>query len=149
MRPLQKRSILIVEDNEADIQRIRHAFQEAGNHHSMVFIRSGREALEHALSTSACDSEPCGGLSPCLIILDFSIQDMPGEDILRELRKHKATRRIPIVVLSASNKAEDVVSAYKLGANSLICKTFSPQQFIEKIKYLYLYWLNVVQLPVA
>jgi two-component system response regulator len=149
MRPLRKRSILIVEDNEADIQLIRHAFHEAGNHHSMVFIPSGREALKHVLSTNANDAELCDGLSPCLIILDLSIPDMPGAEVLRELRKHKATRRIPIVVLSASDKAEDVVSAYKLGANSFICKTSSEQKLIEKIKYLYLYWLDVVQLPVA
>ncbi|HEY9686892.1 MAG TPA: response regulator [Coleofasciculaceae cyanobacterium] len=149
MRPLRNRSILIVEDNEADIQLIREAFQEAGNHHSMVFVRSGREALIHALSTCASDSALCDGRSPCLIILDFSIPDMSGEEVLQELRKHKATRRIPIVVLSASEKAEDVVSAYKLGANSFICKTYSRQKFIEKIKYLYLYWLDVVQLPVA
>jgi two-component system response regulator len=51
------------------------------------------------------------------------------------------TRLLPVVILTSSNEENDVISGYKLGANSYIRKPVDFTQFVDAIKSLGLYWL--------
>ena len=80
----------------------------------------GNEGLKMALETE-----------PELILLDLMLPGKTGEEILRELRKHKTT---PAIVLSARNEVIDRIELLRLGADDYICKPFDVDEVILRIE---------------
>jgi DNA-binding response OmpR family regulator len=70
---------------------------------------------------------------PALIILELGLPDMPGESVLRELRRRS---RVPILVLSAKGEVEERVQGLSLGADDYVLKPFSPRELVARVKAL-------------
>ena len=63
------------------------------------------------------------------------------------MRDNPQTRIIPVVVLTSSSEEEDILSSYRLGANSYVRKPVAFQSFAEAVQQLGLYWLLINQSP--
>ena len=70
---------------------------------------------------------------PDLIILDLNLPDVDGLTICRELRKSEATRRIPIVMLTARAEERDKLLGFELGADDYVTKPFSVRELVARI----------------
>ena len=68
-------------------------------------------------------------------------------DVLRHVKGNADLRRIPALMLTTSESDRDVGSAYDLGCNSYLTKPVDVPQFIEALKNLGKYWLDLVVLP--
>ena len=55
---------------------------------------------------------------PCAVLLDLSLPDLPGLQVLARLRAHPATRAVPVAIVSGSVEAEDEQQARALGAQA-------------------------------
>jgi two-component system phosphate regulon response regulator PhoB len=64
---------------------------------------------------------------PHLVLLDVHMPRMSGLDVCRELRESPGTERVPIIMLTARARAEDVEKAYAAGATDYVTKPFSPR----------------------
>ena len=73
---------------------------------------------------------------PDAIILDWMIEQVPGIEVCRRLRKDKATARIPIVMLTARSEEEDRVRGLKTGADDYVTKPFSPRELMARVEAL-------------
>lgn len=73
---------------------------------------------------------------PDAIILDWMIEQVPGIEVCRQLRKDKATARIPIVMLTARGEEEDRIRGLKTGADDYVTKPFSPRELMARIEAL-------------
>ncbi|RYY56659.1 MAG: response regulator [Chitinophagaceae bacterium] len=69
-------------------------------------------------SWSGCDSNP-----RVTVLLDISMDGISGEDICRELKHHKKTSSIPVVLFSANDDIEEAARA--CGADDYMPKPFS------------------------
>jgi two-component system, response regulator len=76
-------------------------------------------------------------------VLDLALPEMDGLKVLRRIREHERTRRVPVVILTGFNAPIDVAAAYRSGANSYVRKPVDFDQFGEVIHQLGLYWLAV------
>jgi len=85
-------------------------------------------------------------IKPGLILLDINIPKMDGREILRQMKSNKELRRIPVVVLTASQAEEDIFQTYDLGVNSFICKPTSFQDLVEVVREIGNYWFGIVVL---
>jgi CheY-like chemotaxis protein len=104
-------------------------------------VTDGEEAL-------GCIFEPKSTPSlPRLILLDLNLGKMAGLHVLRRLKSDERTRGIPVVVLSASRLALEVIESYKLGVNSYVMKPADGKRFIEIVKALGQYWLTINETP--
>jgi two-component system phosphate regulon response regulator PhoB len=113
--------VLIIEDEE-DILALVH----------YNFIRNGYRA---DLATSGEDGlEMARQLKPDLIILDLMLPGLDGLDVCRQLKSDKATKVIPIIMLTAKGEEEDIVSGLELGADDYVTKPFSPQILLARAK---------------
>lgn len=134
-------SILLVEDNPADVELTRRAFGKNGLTNPVHVVRDGVEALEFLFSGSAAKSVG-------LVLLDLKMPRMDGLEALRRIRLDERTRRLPVVMMTSSAQESDLVASYDLGANSYIVKPVDFEQFTEAVRSLGLYWLLLNQPPV-
>ncbi len=137
------KTIMLVEDNENDEILTLRALKDNNLANKIVVARDGQEAIDMLLGKDG--EEPA--LCPQLILLDLKLPKYDGLEVLRKIRDNECTRLIPVVILTSSSEEEDILSSYKLGANSYIRKPVDFDQFVVAIKQLKLYWLVLNELP--
>lgn len=132
--------ILLVEDGEDDVELTLRAFAKHRLDNAIVVVRDGAEALDYLFGGelhTGRDAPP----TPAVVLLDLNLPRIDGLEVLRRIRADARTRRLPVVVLTSSKEAEDIVRSYELGANSFVRKPVDFVEFVEAARQLGLYWL--------
>jgi two-component system, OmpR family, phosphate regulon response regulator PhoB len=114
-------TILLVEDDPD----IRHLV-------SYKLTRGGFEVVEAADGFAALDQ--ARRRPPDLVLLDVHMPRMSGLDVCRELRDSPGTERVPIIMLTARSRPEDLEKAYAAGATDYVTKPFSPRALLERVE---------------
>jgi two-component system alkaline phosphatase synthesis response regulator PhoP len=117
------RPILIVEDDPDISESLKYNFEREGL--PVVTASTGEAALAAALN----EREP-----PSLIILDLMLPGMSGTELCRRLRREPATRRTPIIMLTAKSSEADRVTGLDLGADDYITKPFSVRELLARVR---------------
>jgi len=73
---------------------------------------------------------------PDAIVLDWMIEQLPGIEVCRRLRRDRETARIPIVMLTARGEEEDRIRGLKTGADDYVTKPFSTRELMARIEAL-------------
>ena len=94
-----------------------------------VLESGGYEVRESADGRQALDALHL--LSPDLVITDINMPEMDGITLLREIRKHPALGRTPVLILTTSTDDEVKASARAAGATGWIGKPFHPDQLSQ------------------
>ena len=127
--------ILHVEDDPVDAGNLRRAFSRCGILNPLRAVASRADALALLRDRSAET-----GPRPGLILLDLSMPDGSGLDLLRELKSDPELRAIPVIVVTASEHARDRRSAYELGAAGYVVKPIEFERFVGAVRTLGQYW---------
>lgn len=134
--PRQRRQVLLVEDNPADERLIREAFRAADPNVSIIAANSGAEAL--ALLRRE---------RPSLILLDLNLPAVDGREVLDEVKRDKRLKHIPIIILTSSTMPQDILAAYRSGANCYVQKPMDLNGLFERIRELLNFWTQTAILP--
>ena len=70
---------------------------------------------------------------PRLILLDLSLPDIHGSEIITRLQKHPATAKIPVVVISADATSSQIERLLVLGARNYLTKPFEVEPFLAVV----------------
>lgn len=73
---------------------------------------------------------------PSLILLDIMLPKEDGLDILTTLRKNKATKKVPIIMVTAKTTELDKVKGLDMGADDYMTKPFGIMELISRVKAL-------------
>ena len=73
---------------------------------------------------------------PDLVLLDVMLPDESGYDIVKKLRKNSATKRLPIIMVTAKTAEMDMIKGLDDGADDYIRKPFSIMELITRVKAL-------------
>ncbi len=138
--------ILLVEDNPDDVALTLRAFKRSHLMNPVVVARDGVEALDYLFARGP-HAGRAGADLPTLAILDLKLPRLDGLGVLKALRADPRTALLPTVILTSSKEEQDVVSGYKLGANSYVRKPVDFSEFVEAVKVLGIYWLALNQMP--
>ncbi|MHB1543285.1 MAG: response regulator [Gammaproteobacteria bacterium] len=138
MPDTHKKTILLVEDNPDDVELTLRAFRQNQISNRIDVAVNGPDALTFLHSqSSGTYSNPL----PEVMLLDLKLPMMDGLEVLQAVRAHPRTRHLPVVILTSSKEEKDLVSGYRLGANSYVRKPVSFHEFTEAVRELGLYWL--------
>ncbi|MEO8436550.1 MAG: response regulator [Pyrinomonadaceae bacterium] len=118
-----QRPVLIIEDDPDISESLKYNLEREGL--SVVTAATGEAGLTEALS----DRNP-----PALIILDLMLPGMSGTELCRRLRREPATRRTPIIMLTAKVSESDRVAGLDLGADDYITKPFSVRELLARVR---------------
>ncbi len=138
--------ILLVEDNSNDELLTLRAFKKNNIMNEIVVTRDGQEALDFLFCEGEYEQRQQKS-NPQVILLDINLPKIDGLEVLRRLRENEKTSLIPVVIMTTSDEQEDILSSYKLGANSYVRKPVDFEKFMDAVKQLGLYWLVLNQLP--
>jgi two-component system, response regulator len=145
---VHEKVILLVEDNPDDEALTLRALKKNNILNSVVVAHDGVEALDYLFATGKYLGRDVTD-QPQLVLLDLKLPKIDGLEVLRRLRADERTRLQPVVILTTSNEDRDILSSYKLGANSYIRKPVDFEQFMEAVRQLGLYWLVLNTSPPA
>lgn len=144
MRGSKAIKLLLVEDNPDDVEIAIRALRKSCGVCDIRVVRDGEEALRLLLPDGDQDLDI---LRPDLILLDLNLPKVSGFDVLERIKNSDGLSSIPVVVLTVSDREEDIVRAYHLGANTCITKPVDFAKFAHAIDTLWEYWMVVARLP--
>ncbi len=143
MRQSKLIEILLVEDNPGDVRLTREAMKEAKIQNNLNVVEDGVEAMSFLRQERKYKDSP----RPDLILLDLNLPRKNGREVLAEIKEDADLRFIPVVILTTSSAEEDIVRSYNHHANCYITKPVDLEQFINVVKSIQDFWLNIVKLP--
>ncbi len=117
------RPILIIEDDADIAESLKYNLEREGL--STLTAPTGEQGLADALN----QRNP-----PALIILDLMLPGMSGSELCRRLRREPATRRTPIIMLTAKTSESDRVTGLDLGADDYVTKPFSVRELLARVR---------------
>src|SRR3569832_254622 len=104
--------ILLVEDNAIHAKIIRRAFHDPDQSFEFVHVTDGSTALDFQFHRGAYAQD--SSEAP-LMLLDLRLPTVDGFEVLEAVRGDDATKSLPVVVVSTSDRPEDVNRSYQLG----------------------------------
>ena len=143
---LEKKVILLVEDNPDDEALTLRALQKNKITNEIVVARDGVEAVDYLFGTGSYGARDPNDL-PQIVLLDLKLPKLDGFQVLTKLRAGERTGLLPVVILTSSKEQQDIVHGYHLGANSYVRKPVDFEQFVEAVRQLGLYWLLLNEKP--
>jgi two-component system, response regulator len=141
-----RKVILLVEDNASDEKLALLAFKKSGVPNEIVVVRDGADALDYLFATGKY-AERDASVLPSFMLLDLKLPRVDGLEVLRRARADERTKLLPIVILTASNEEEDILTCYSLGANAYVRKPVDFTVFVDAARTIGLFWLTLNEPP--
>ena len=117
------RPVLIVEDDPDIAESLRYNLERDGLEARIA--GTGEEGLSAALNARN---------PPALVILDLMLPGMSGTELCRRLRREPATRRTPIIMLTARTAEADRIAGLDLGADDYITHPLSVRELMARVR---------------
>lgn len=143
---LQPVNILLVEGNLHDIEIARRAFAQGRVNTALTVVRDGEEALDYLCHRGRFQNTTTSP-RPEMILLDLSLPKLGGLEVLQQIKQDEDLKTIPVIVLTISQREEDILRSYQLGANTYIQKPMEYENFMRVVSTIQEYWLLIATLP--
>jgi PAS domain S-box-containing protein len=127
-----KIEILLVEDTPSDVRLTQEALRHSGLNYSLFVVADGVEAIEYLNKLKTSQDQTL----PDIILLDLNMPRMNGHEVLEEIQNDHELRMIPIVLLTVSERQEDVMQALKLKMNYYLPKPVTAERLSVLVKAL-------------
>jgi len=116
----ERPTILVVDDTPANLSLLSNLLKDQ---YRIKVANSGIKALELA-----------SAVPPDMVLLDIMMPEMDGYEVCRRLKANDATRRVPVIFLTAKTETEDEELGFSLGAVDFIHKPISPPIVVARVK---------------
>lgn len=115
--------ILLVDDVDLFLELERSYLDGCG--YELVTASSGEETLQRL-----------DKIAPDLLLLDFYMPGMDGDEVCRLIRKSPRWQKLPIIMVTAAGKPEEVQQCLQAGCDDYISKPVNKQELCEKVQRL-------------
>ena len=139
-RPIE---VLLIEDDPGDVLITREAFEHHKIRNTLRVASDGQEGLDYLYQRGSHK----GATRPDLILLDLNLPKYDGHQLLERIKSDSDLCHIPVVVLTTSAAEEDILRSYRLHANAYVTKPVGFEQFMNIIRQIDEFFVQVVTLP--
>jgi len=122
--------VLMVEDNPGDVRLTLEVFKDSNFENNTSVVEDGVEALAFLRKEGIYSIAP----NPDIILLDLNLPRVDGRELLCEIKGDPVLKEIPVVVLSDSKAAHDIIEVYNKHAVCYLTKPVDFQQFIKVVQ---------------
>jgi len=139
-RPIE---VLIVDDSEADSHLTTTALRDARISNDVRIVEDGDQAMAFLHREGSYRHAP----RPDLVLLDLNLPKKDGFAVLQEIKTDPSLKTIPVIVVSGSDRPEDIAHAYDLGVAAYLVKPLNVDEYFIAIRAVKELWFNAVALP--
>jgi len=133
--------ILLVEDDPNDAEITKRAFDRAKIGNRLTTVDDGRAALDFLYRNCISQDDPGADL----VILDLGLPKLDGRQVLKEIWTDRRLRHIPVIVLTGSDREEDLIQSYKGGAVAFLRKPVNVDRLLTAVGDLHGYRLYIAR----
>ncbi|MAE69579.1 MAG: two-component system response regulator [Gemmatimonadetes bacterium] len=119
----EPKTLLIVDDDRSLVD-------------ALTLYLDGFGYLIHKAYNGSAGERKARHKQPDVIILDIMLPDKDGYEVCQRLKRHRRTKHIPIVMLSAKSSVPDIDKGFRALADAYVTKPFDPARLHAKIKKL-------------
>jgi CheY-like chemotaxis protein len=134
------KDILLVEDDARDVELTLAALEDPLAN-KVAVVGNGAEALDYLYRRGAFKSRPRG--NPMVVLLDNKMPKVSGLALLKIIKGDGYLKRIPVVALTSSCRATDVIEFYKHRVNAYVVKPLDFSEFKAAIMQIVVFWTAV------
>ena len=113
----QRKTVMVIDDEPDTITLLKQIFIKNGFNVSGAF--GGKEALRKLMD-----------VNPSIIVLDLLMPEMDGMETLEEIHK---VSNVPVIILSAVDRKEDIVRALRAGTDDFVTKPFNNDEVVARV----------------
>lgn len=128
--------ILLVEDNHEHLKLTTYLLKQNHVPAEIHIVRDGQEAIDYLYRKNKF-SDASLSPRPSLVLLDLNIPRVDGKEVLKMMKGDERLKDIPVVVVSSSNRQEDVAFAAAAGASAYISKSSGFEKLNEALANVY------------
>lgn len=129
--------VLYIEDNPGDALLMKEIFRTSLFPVHLSLARNGERALQMLREATDFSGKP----RPDIILLDLTLPDLTGHEVLTAIRKEEAWKEMPVLVMSSTQSGQDLLSCYEDQANFYIVKPMDMKHFVAMMNYIESFWL--------
>jgi len=141
MQQVEEVEILLVEDSPLDAELTLRGLRAEKLANNIVWLKDGQQALDYLFRQGEYANR--GSSTPRLVLLDLKMPKVDGIEVLRAIKKHDATKRIPVVIMTSSQEENDIAQSYDLGVNSYVVKPIEFGALAQVARSAGFYWLAI------
>jgi CheY-like chemotaxis protein len=119
---MEKKKILIVDDEQGFLELVKLNLEKTGNY-IVLTLFSAKDIIKHVHS-----------FKPDVILIDILMPKIGGIEACQMLNNDPLGQNIPIIAISALDKDVDKLNAYKVGVVDYIVKPIEKKELIAKIE---------------
>ena len=142
---MNTKHILLVDDDLNDVEMTLTALAEHELANQVFVVHDGAEALDYLYCRGKFKARAGG--NPIVVLLDNKMPKVTGLEVLKVIKADEKLKVIPIVVLTSSREAPDMVEFYKHGVNAYVVKPVNFGEFVKAVKQLGIFWAAVNEPP--
>lgn len=131
-------TILLVEDNFEHLRLTKYILRSQNVPGEVFVVRDGQEAMDFLYKRNQF-SDILQYPRPNLVLLDLNIPKIDGKEVLRIIKADQHLRDIPVVVVSSSDREEDIRFAHDTGAAAYISKSGGFEQLSKALSKIHTY----------
>jgi CheY-like chemotaxis protein len=128
--------VLLVEDNFEHLRLTKYILRHNNVPGEVYVVRDGQEAIDYLYNRNQF-ADTSANPRPQLVLLDLNIPRIDGKEVLKLIKSDEALKHISVVILSSSDREEDVSYAYEHGAAAYISKSAGFEQLNEALSSLH------------
>jgi len=117
----RQHTVLYVEDNAVNVRLVERLFERRTDIR-LLSAPTGREGLEMALT-----------YEPSVVLLDLRLPDMDGTEVLAQLRAHPVTQSVPVVIVSADAREDQIDQLLGAGAVLYLTKPVDIHELVDTV----------------
>ena len=144
MTNVKNMKILVIEDDPGHSRLIEKNLRRANVRNDIIKMEDGKKALDYLFSEGEYDGVE--NTENLLVLLDLNLPVIDGFQVLERMKSDDATKHIPVVILTTSDRPRDISRCYELGCTVYLTKPVVYGNFAEAIQKLGLF-LSVVSVP--
>lgn len=116
---MAKKTILVVDDDKEMLKILQLFLMDD---YQVVIVSSGKQALEYIVKHT-----------PDLILLDYMMPLFDGPHVLEIIRKREASRRVPVIFLTAVSERDQIMQCLQLKPQGYIIKPVSREELLQRV----------------
>ena len=145
MRDKRRLDVLMADDSHHDIRMTRRILSKIDTCLSFHTVSDGAKCMDYLLRAGDyADSK--ANPWPGILLLDINMPKLNGFEVLKRIKQDPRLKRLPVIVMTTSSRAEDMLRSYELGANAYVTKPEGMERFSQTLEAMIRFW-SIAELP--